>query len=108
MDWLITLCGGEGLCTVLDGVKLLYSVGLMVLRQDAGYCLVTGISFHDCLEVSVEFSEDGSGEESLSKFVEGLLLLISPSKGNIFGQVDQRSCLSTIIGDESTVGVSKA
>ena len=91
---------------VLDGVKLLYSVDVMVLRQDTGYCLVAGINFHDCLQVSVELGEDGSGEESFSKFVEGLLLLISTSEGNIFGQVDYSVCLSTIIGYESTVVVS--
>ena len=93
---------------VHDRVKLFHSVDLVVLRQDACYCLVAGIGFHDCLEFSVELSEDGSGEESCSKFVKGLLLLISPSEGNIFGQVDQRACLSTVVGNESTLVVSEA
>ena len=93
---------------VLNGVKLLCSIDLVVLKQDAGYCLVAGISFHDCLEVSVVLVEDGSGEELFSKFVKVLLLLISPSERDIFGQVDHGSCFGTPVVNKSTVVIWKA
>ena len=93
---------------VLNWMNLLASVDNVVLRQDTRNCLITSISFHDCLQGSVELLEDGSGEESYLKFVEDLLLYMSLGKADIFCQVDLGAFLSTIIDKESTVVVSKA
>ena len=93
---------------VLNYMKLFASVDDMVLRQDTSNCLISSVGFSDCLEGSIELCEHGSGEESCLEFVEGLLLSMSTSEGNIFCQVDKRTCFSTVIDDESTVVVSKA
>ena len=104
----VALCRGEGFCTVLNWMKLVASIDDMVLRQDTSDCLIASISFHDCHKGSIELGEDGSGDECCSEFVEGLLLCMSPSEGNIFCQVDKGACFRTVIDDESTVIVSKA
>ena len=65
------------------------------------------MSFHDCLEISIELGEDGSCKESSYEFVEALLLCMSTSEENISCQVNKRACLSTIVDDKSTVVVGK-
>ena len=68
---------------VLNWIKLVASVGDVVLRQDTSDCLIVSVGFHDCLEGSVELCEDGSREKSCLEFVMGLLLYMSSSEGNI-------------------------
>ena len=85
VDCPIALCGREGLCVRLNRVMLLCPVNLVVMRNDAGYCLVAPIGFHDCLEVSIELDEDGRGVEFFLNCVKGLLLLLSLSEGHILG-----------------------
>ena len=93
---------------VLNWMKLFASVDDVVLRQDTSNCLIARISFHDCLESSIKLSEDGSREESCLELVEGLLLCMSTSEGNIFCQVDKGVCLSTVVNDKLTVIICKA
>ena len=59
MDWLGALCGGEGFCMVLNWMKLFASLDDVILRQDTINCLIASISFHDCLQGSIELREDG-------------------------------------------------
>ena len=40
-------------------MKVLASVDDVVLRHDTSNCLIAGISFHDCVEGSIELGEDG-------------------------------------------------
>ena len=68
---------------VLHWMMLFASVDNVVLRQDTSNCLIARVGFYDCLEESIELCEERSGEESCSEFVEGLLLCMSPSEGNI-------------------------
>ena len=54
MDWPVALCSREGLCVILNQIKLLESVDDMVLRQDTSNCLIASIGFYDCLKGSIE------------------------------------------------------
>ena len=61
MDRAIALCCGQGLCVVLDRVKLLCSVDNVVLRQDTCNGLLAGISFHNSLKGTIELCEYRGG-----------------------------------------------
>ena len=108
MDWPVPLCGKEGFCVVLNWMKLLRFVDELVLRQDTSNCLIANIGFHNCLQGSIELSEDGRGVESCLDFIAGLLLCMSTSEGDNLCQVDDGLCISTIVHDKSTVIISKA
>ena len=88
MDWPVALYNGKGFCMVVNWIKLFTSVDNVVLRQDTSNCLIASISFHKCLEGSIELGKDVILEQSCSKFIKGLLLCMSRSKGNIFCQVN--------------------
>ena len=51
---------------VHDGVKLLCSVDMVVLRQDTCNSLIAGIGFRDGLKGTIELRKDRGGYESSS------------------------------------------
>ena len=89
-------------------IKLLAFFDDAVLKPDSRDCLVARIGFHACLTCAIELGEDGRGEESCSEFIECLLLCMFLNDGNIFCQVDKRTCLSTVVNNKSTIIIRKA
>ena len=45
-----------GFYVVLKQIKMFACIDDMVLTQDTINCIITSIGFHDCLEISIEFS----------------------------------------------------
>ena len=91
-----------------DGVKLLCSIDIVVLRQETYDSLIAGIGFPDSCKGMSKLSEDKGALESSSYLVQGLLFLMSPTGWYIFGEVDEGACLRTVVRNKSTVVVSKA
>ena len=89
-------------------MKLFILIDDVVLSQDASNCLIASIIFYDCYKGSIKLGEDRSCQECYFKVVKGLLLCMSTSNRNIFCQVDQIVCLSTVIDNQLMVIISKA
>ena len=89
-------------------MKLLTSVDDMILSQDISFGLIASLGFYNCLMVSINLGEDRRLEELYLEFIEGLLMCVSTSKGNILCPVYEWACLSTTVDNKLTIVISKA